>query len=144
MYYISDPSIAATEEEAVDLERVQKVACKIILLDNYIDYEHALESQKLDTLKARRNNLCLKFAKKCVKHPQSQWNVPTEYCCWLQYLRQRNILCTACQNKQIAWQHYPSATMGPQSWSEEIGFTYIPNACCGFNLTTHKQMISIL
>ena len=72
MYYISDPSIAATEEEAVDLERVQKVACKIILLDNYIDYEHALESQKLDTLKARRNNLCLKFAKKCVKHPQSQ------------------------------------------------------------------------
>ena len=65
-----------TEEEAMDLDRVQKVAFKIILQDNYIDYEHALESLHLETLKARRNNLCLKFAKKCVKHPKANEMFP--------------------------------------------------------------------
>ena len=65
-----------TEEEAMDLERVQKVAFKIILQDNCIDYEHALESLHLETLKARRNNLCLKLPQKCVKHRKANEMFP--------------------------------------------------------------------
>ena len=55
-----------TEEESMDLERVQKVACKIILQDNYICYDNALETLDLNTLKDRRHLFCLIFAKKNV------------------------------------------------------------------------------
>ena len=46
-----------TEEEISDLERVQKVACKIILKDDYTSYEQALEELHLDTLNDRKNIL---------------------------------------------------------------------------------------
>ena len=61
-----------TEEEKSDLERIQKVACKIILQDDYISYEQALQELNLETLSARRDKLCLNFAKKCVKHPKAK------------------------------------------------------------------------
>ena len=41
---------------------------RIILKDQYINYTHALKITGLPTLKTRRNNLCLKFAKICVKN----------------------------------------------------------------------------
>ena len=65
-----------TEEKSTDLERVQKVACKIILQDDYISYDHALEILNLDTLKERRNLLCLKFAKKCLTNPKTKEMFP--------------------------------------------------------------------
>ena len=58
-------------DDSTSLERVQKVACRIILKDKYLSYEHALELCELETLQERRKKLCLKFAKKCTQHPQA-------------------------------------------------------------------------
>ena len=56
-----------TKGEQKDLERVQKVALRIILKDDYEYYENALRLTGLETLAARRAKLCLNFAKKCLK-----------------------------------------------------------------------------
>lgn len=56
-------SISITLEEQDSLERVQKVSLKIILKSKYTDYDHALKKTKLESLKTRRERLCLKFAK---------------------------------------------------------------------------------
>ena len=50
------------------IERVQKIALKLILGPHYESYDQALEKLSLDSLKTRRENLCLKFAKKCTKN----------------------------------------------------------------------------
>ena len=55
---------AITQEEKSDLERVQKVALKIILKDRYTTYEQALTHLNLDYLSIRREKLCLNFATK--------------------------------------------------------------------------------
>ena len=62
---------AITQEEKSDLERVQKVALKIILQERYTTYEEALTNLNLDYLSVRREKLCLKFAKKCLKHDKT-------------------------------------------------------------------------
>ena len=49
-----------------ELERVQKVASKIIL-GTYNSYEERLKELNLPTLKERRNMLSLRFANKCLK-----------------------------------------------------------------------------
>ena len=61
-------SSSLTKGEQLDLERVQKVALKIILQEHYISYTHALKLTGLPTLKARRNKLSLSFARSCVKN----------------------------------------------------------------------------
>ena len=60
-----------TKGEKYDLERVQKVALQIILRDQYISYEDALQLCNLKTLSDRRSGLCLSFAKKCVKNEKT-------------------------------------------------------------------------
>ena len=57
------------EQSAVvwHIERVQKVALKIILGERYSSYSEALELTGLESLKSRRKKLCLNFAKKCLK-----------------------------------------------------------------------------
>ena len=57
-----------TEENAKDIERVQKSALKLILAEKYQNYENALNILELETLEDRRKNLCLEFAKKCLKN----------------------------------------------------------------------------
>ena len=57
-----------TVENKEDLERIQKCALKIILQEKYIFYEHALETLDLECLNDRRENLCLQFAKKCLRN----------------------------------------------------------------------------
>ena len=57
-----------TEEENSSLERVQKVACRLILQSQYQDYPQALKILDIETLAKRRSTLCLKFAKKSAKH----------------------------------------------------------------------------
>ena len=57
--------------ESLDIERVQKVALRVILSSNYTNYEDALQSCKLKTLSERRSELSLKFAKKCIKNPKT-------------------------------------------------------------------------
>ena len=57
-----------TNEERENLERIQKIACKIILKENYENYEKALETLKLKSLSERRQMLALRFAQKCLNH----------------------------------------------------------------------------
>ena len=53
------------------LEMIQKVSLKIILHDSYIGYKEACEMTGLLTLYNRHQLRMLKFAEKCVKHPQN-------------------------------------------------------------------------
>ena len=65
---------AITNAERTDIERVQKTAMHIILGEEYSDYRRALQTVGLDSLESRRTTLCLRFAKKAVKHPKhSSW-----------------------------------------------------------------------
>ena len=50
-----------------DLERVQKSAVRCIFGENYIGYENALDKLGLVTLEKRREQMCIKFAKQCLK-----------------------------------------------------------------------------
>ena len=52
-----------TDENEQDLERTQKTFCKLILGEKYTAYFEALDSLNLETLKTRRKNLTLRFAK---------------------------------------------------------------------------------
>ena len=65
-----------TEENSDDLERIQKSAMKIILADKYQGYQQALARLGLDTLKSRREKLCLIFAKKCVQNQKLKHMFP--------------------------------------------------------------------
>ena len=60
-----------TKGERKDLERVQKVALKIMLKESYTTYEEALQKTGLETLFSRRKKLCLNFANKCIKREDS-------------------------------------------------------------------------
>ena len=62
------------------LERVQKSALKIILGDKYVSYENALKVLKLQSLRERREELCLKFAKKCLLVPKFRGMFPRNHC----------------------------------------------------------------
>ena len=53
---------ALTIGQELELERVQKVALRIILKDKYVTYGTALKLCSLQTLKDRRRQLCLTFA----------------------------------------------------------------------------------
>ena len=53
-----------TEENIMDLERVQKSAVRIILNKPYENYYEALDQIDLESLADRREHLCLKLAKK--------------------------------------------------------------------------------
>lgn len=54
------------------LERVQKICLRVILGANYVGYEAALEMCALETLNERRENRCMDFARRCLKHPIHQ------------------------------------------------------------------------
>ena len=55
---------ALTQVEIRILERLQKIALKLILDSQYTSYEDALNFLGLDTLEKRRKKLSLKFARK--------------------------------------------------------------------------------
>ena len=61
-----------TKGEEYDLERVQKVALRIILKEDYLSYSNALSVTHLNTLKARRQKLMERFALKCTKNPLTE------------------------------------------------------------------------
>ena len=65
-----------TESDNNSIERVQKASVKIILKNNYQNYEKALEMLNLDTLHERRRKQCLKFAKDCLRHEQMKQMFP--------------------------------------------------------------------
>ena len=57
-----------TKEEVIELERVHKVALRIILNNDYKNYENALSLTGLETLEQRRRILCKKFAISCTRN----------------------------------------------------------------------------
>ena len=61
-----------TEKNEKDLERIQKSAVRIILGRNFDNYEDALVRVNLESLKSRREELCLKFANKCIKDEKTK------------------------------------------------------------------------
>ena len=65
-----------TVSQTADLERVQKICLKVILSENYVSYEAALEMTGLEALDSRREARCLSFAKKCIKHPKHKAMFP--------------------------------------------------------------------
>ena len=65
-----------TEENAEDLERVQKTAVKIILKNKYKGYKKSLRILDMDTLKDRRQNLSLNFAIKSTKNKRMKQMFP--------------------------------------------------------------------
>ena len=65
-----------TCENSSDLERVQKAAVRIIMGKNFENYEDALVRVNLPKLSDRRNELCLKFAKKCTQNEKTQSMFP--------------------------------------------------------------------
>ena len=63
-----------TIQQRNQIERVQKTAFSVILGLDYEHYTNALKLLNMDSLKTRRQALCLKFAKKALKHPKfSSW-----------------------------------------------------------------------
>ena len=61
-----------TTGQSLELERIQKVALIFILKDKYEYYENALKVCGLSTLKERRTQLCLTFARKCVNSDKNK------------------------------------------------------------------------
>ena len=59
-----------TVEQSACIERVKKISLRIILGEDYINYEGALLICNLDTLQNRREKRCLNFALKCLNHPK--------------------------------------------------------------------------
>ena len=57
-----------TQNNREDIERVQNCALAIILGEDYISYDNALELLKIDKLSTRRETLCKKFARKTFKN----------------------------------------------------------------------------
>ena len=65
-----------TREDSDSIERVQKIAFRIIYRENYSSYQNALTLSKLTTLSERRAKLCLNFALKCVQNSKTSHMFP--------------------------------------------------------------------
>ena len=61
-----------TIENSDDLERIQKSAVRIIMGENYISYNQSLIKLDIESLKDRRESLCLNFAQKCTKNTRTK------------------------------------------------------------------------
>ena len=60
-----------SKKQAAQIERIQKIAFRIILGSGYFNYDHALKTLKVDTLQKRRITLCKTFATKNLKSEHS-------------------------------------------------------------------------
>ena len=58
-----------TVDQSQDIEHVQKVCLKVIMGDQYIGYDNALENCGLQKLSVRREQKCLQFGLKSLLHP---------------------------------------------------------------------------
>lgn len=68
-----------TQENINDLERVQKNCMKLILKNNYTDYDQALARLELSPLQERRQDLLKSFTYKCLKNEKmQQYFIPNE------------------------------------------------------------------
>ena len=65
-----------TKKNRLALERVQKAAVKVIMGNRYIKYKEGLATLRIDNLDKRRQKLCLKFAKNCLKNDKVKGMFP--------------------------------------------------------------------
>ena len=61
-----------TQQQSSSLERCQAVSLRIILQENYVSYEAAMEMTGLETLSARCQKRCLDFSLKSIRHEQNK------------------------------------------------------------------------
>ena len=71
-------SSSLTHEQTTSLERVQKVALRVIFQSSYKSYDNALKMSNLLTMKERYQNLLLRFAIKCAKNVRTKDMLPME------------------------------------------------------------------
>ena len=62
-----------TKLQSSDIERIQKIAFKIILQQNYVSYKQACSVLSAQTLQQRRVKLCTRFASKNLKGENSMF-----------------------------------------------------------------------
>ena len=62
-----------TQEEANDIERIQKIVLRIILAHKYENYTQACLLMNIETLQSRRINLSLNFGLKCISSDQHSY-----------------------------------------------------------------------
>ena len=65
-------SSSLTDKNKADLERVQRSALRIVLGQKYKGYRNALNILNLESLEERRENLCLRFARKCIRNDKTK------------------------------------------------------------------------
>ena len=80
-----------TQNEARKLEMIQKTCLRVILGEMYINYTAALEMCGLQTLADRRQERCLNFALKCIKHTKMEKLFPTNPESSEHFLRQKEV-----------------------------------------------------
>ena len=64
-----------TVQNSEDIERIQKIGLKLILKEKYKNYQHAIDYLDLQSLKDRREELCLTFAQKCLSNTKMKYLV---------------------------------------------------------------------
>ena len=89
-----------TQDKRLEIERVQKVAIRIIMKVNYVNYEISLCITELPTLEERRDHLSFTFAKKCIKSEKTSHMFPFKRWNCLQHKTPWNLLCYKIQNNQ--------------------------------------------
>ena len=90
-----------------DLERVQKVAVRIIMGKGYKNYNESLQDLKLNTLEKRREILCLRFAKNCLKYEKVKSLFPIKK--RIHKMEKRNI--RKFETKQINSKRYEKSAL---------------------------------
>ena len=60
-----------TKQQSASIEKIQKISFKIILGENFRNYTQACRMLSAQTLEERRLKLCLNFARKNLKSPNS-------------------------------------------------------------------------
>ena len=69
---------AITKKNSQDIEAIQITCMKLIHGQQFINYEESLKVSGTKTLAARRNELCINFAKKCIKSSKFKHWFPKE------------------------------------------------------------------
>ena len=94
--------------QVYDLERVQKVAMRTILGDDYISYENSLELTGLENLQTRRSALSLNFAKKCTKNERASDMFPLKPDNNFNTRKQDKYRVTRCRTGRLAKSAIPA------------------------------------
>ena len=80
-----------TLQQSQKIEKIQKTSLKVILGDMYVSYAAALEMCGLDSLSDRREQRCLEFSLKSVKHPKNGRLFPLNPSTNQHFIRQKEV-----------------------------------------------------